>query len=76
MKDKNNQLRQPVDSGKNLAEFIKEKRQSKNISLERLSELTKIQVYHLESLESGQFDKLPPLVYRAGIFRRLLKILT
>ena len=59
----------------NFAEFIKDKRQSKNISLEKLSELTKIQVYHLEALESGQFEKLPPLVYRAGIFRRLLKFL-
>lgn len=67
IKDKNNP--------QNLAEFIKEKRQSKNISLERLSELTKIQVYHLEALESGQFEKLPPLVYRAGIFKRLSKFL-
>lgn len=67
VKDKNNP--------QNLAEFIKEKRISKNISLERLSELTKIQVYHLEALELGQFEKLPPLVYRAGIFKRLSKFL-
>lgn len=59
----------------NFAEFLKEKRQSKNISLEKLSELTKIQIYHLEALEAGQFEKLPPLVYRAGIFKRLSKFL-
>lgn len=60
---------------KNLAEFLKEKRQSKNLSLDKLSDLTKIQVYHLEALEAGQFEKLPPLVYRAGIFKRLSKFL-
>lgn len=60
---------------KNFADFIKEKRMNKNISLEKLSELTKIQVYHLEALELGQFEKLPPLVYRSGIFKRLAKFL-
>ena len=69
--DKNN----PSVSGQNFAEFIKEKRQSKNLSLEKLSELTKIQVYHLEALEAGQFEKLPPSIYRDGIFRRLSKFL-
>lgn len=63
------------NDAKNFADFIKEKRMSKNISLEKLSELTKIQVYHLEALELGQFEKLPPLVYRAGIFKRLAKFL-
>jgi cytoskeletal protein RodZ len=43
--------------------------------LDKLSDLTKIQVYHLEALEAGQFEKLPPLVYRAGIFKRLAKFL-
>jgi len=70
-KDKNN----PPVGGQNLAEFLKEKRQSKNFSLEKLSELTKIQLYHLEALEAGQFEKLPPSVYRAGIFKRLSKFL-
>lgn len=60
---------------KDLSEFLKEKRQSKNFSLEKLSELTKIQLYHLEALEAGQFEKLPPSVYRDGIFKRLSKFL-
>ena len=50
------------ENKKNLAEFLKEKRQGKNLSLDKLSDLTKIQVYHLEALEAGQFEKLPPLV--------------
>ena len=64
MKDKNN-----------FTEFLKEKRQGKNISLEKLSEITKIQLYHLEALEAGHFEKLPPSVYRAGIFKRMAKFL-
>ncbi len=63
------------ENEKNLSEFLKEKRQSKNLSLEKLSELTKIQLYHLEALEAGQFEKLPPSIYREGILKRLSKIL-
>ena len=63
------------ENKKNLAEFLKEKRQDKNLSLEKLSDLTKIQVYHLEALEAGRFEKLPPSIYRTGIFNRLAKFL-
>ncbi|MBI4920099.1 helix-turn-helix domain-containing protein [Candidatus Azambacteria bacterium] len=63
------------ENKKKLPEFLKEKRQAKNLSLDKLSELTKIQVYHLEALEAGRFDKLPPAVYRAGLFKRLSKFL-
>lgn len=58
-----------------LAEFLKGKRQEKNLTLEHLSDLTKIQLYHLEALEMGQFEKLPPSIYRDGIFKRLSKFL-
>ncbi|KKS44525.1 MAG: hypothetical protein UV48_C0019G0012 [Candidatus Azambacteria bacterium GW2011_GWA2_42_9] len=60
---------------KNIAEFLKDKRREKNLSLEKLSDLSKIQVYHLEALEAGQFEKLPPSIYRAGIFKRIAKFL-
>lgn len=65
----------PNKNKKNLSEFLRELRQSKNFSLEKLSELTKIQIYHLKALEAGQFEKLPPSVYRDGIFKRLSKFL-
>ena len=58
-----------------LAEFLKQRRHAKGYSLDRLSELTKIQAYHLKALEEGRVDALPPLVYRAGIFKRLAKFL-
>lgn len=63
------------DDKKTLAELLKEARQEKNLSLGRLSELTKIQIYYLEALEAGQFEKLPPAIYRVGIFKRLAKFL-
>lgn len=63
------------ENKKSLAEFLKEKRRNKNLSLGKLSDLTKIQLYHLEALEAGQFEKLPPSIYRAGIFMRLAKFL-
>lgn len=64
-----------IDDKKTLSEFLKEKRQDKNFSLEKLSDITKIQIFNLEALENGQFEKLPPLVYREGIFKRLAKFL-
>src|SRR3990167_10653670 len=67
-------LKTPVQKT-GLAEFLKRKRQEKNLTLDRLSELTKIQLYHLEALEAGQFEKLPPSIYREGIFKRLSKFL-
>lgn len=60
---------------KDFSEFLRELRQNKNFSLEKLSELTKIQLYHLEALETGQFEKLPPSIYREGILKRLSKFL-
>lgn len=58
-----------------LAEFLKWRRQEKNLTLEHLSDLTKIQIYQLEAMEAGKFEKLPPSVYRDGIFKRLSKFL-
>lgn len=64
-----------ISDEQDLAKLLKESRQNKNLSLEKLSDLTKIQIYHLEALESGQFEKLPPMIYRDGILKRLAKFL-
>ena len=74
-KMKSEDKKNPPVGGQTLSEFLKEKRQSKNFSLEKLSDITKIQLFSLEALENGQFEKLPPLVYRTGIFKRLAKFL-
>ncbi|MDP2638949.1 MAG: helix-turn-helix domain-containing protein [Candidatus Azambacteria bacterium] len=72
---KSENKKNPPIGGQTLAEFLREKRQEKNLSIEKLSDLTKIQAYHLEALEAGQFEKLPPSIYRTGIFQRLTKYL-
>lgn len=74
-KSKNEEISETPIQKTGLAEFLKLKRQEKNLTLERLSDLTKIQLYHLEALEEGQFEKLPPSVYRDGILKRLSKFL-
>jgi len=74
-KMKSEDKKNPPVGGQALSEFLKEKRQDKNLSLEKLSDITKIQMFNLEALENGQFEKLPPSVYRTGIFKRLAKIL-
>lgn len=74
-KSKNEEILETPLQKTGLAEFLKGKRQEKNLTLERLSDLTKIQLYHLEALEAGQFEKLPPSVYCDGIFKRLSKFL-
>lgn len=63
------------ENKKNFSEIFKEKRQSKNLSLEKLSEITKIQLYYLEALETGHFEKLPSSIYRNGILKRISKFL-
>ena len=72
---KSEDKKNPPISGHALSAFLKEKRQSKNLSLEKLSDITKIQLFNLEALENGQFEKLPAAVYRGGIFKRLAKFL-
>jgi len=72
---KSEDKKNPPVGGQTLSGFLKERRQDKNLSLEKLSDITKIQLFNLEALENGQFEKLPPLVYRTGIFKRLAKFL-
>lgn len=74
-KSKNEEMSETPIQKMDLAEFLKLKRQEKNLTLERLSDLTKIQLYHLEAMEEGQFEKLPPSIYRDGILKRLSKFL-
>ncbi|MDO8504251.1 MAG: helix-turn-helix domain-containing protein [Candidatus Liptonbacteria bacterium] len=55
--------------------FFGERLRDKNISLERLSELSGISIKHLENLLSGNRGKLPPPPYLRGYFAKLGSIL-
>ncbi len=63
------------DGDNSLGRFLAEARKKNGLSLERLGELTKIPLSHLQSLEAEKYDDLPPAVYRLGFFVRLAKFL-
>jgi len=46
--------------------YFKKLRRSAGLSLDKLSEVSKIPKYHLERLEREEFEKLPPTVYVRG----------
>lgn len=52
-----------------LVELLKQARQEKEISLREISEETRIQLYYLEAIETGNFDKFPGEVYLKGALR-------
>lgn len=53
-----------------LGERLKQLRQKANLSLESLSEKTKIQTKYLKYLENEEFDKLPNPVYVKGFVQK------
>jgi len=53
-----------------LGEILKQLRQEANLSLEDLSEKTKIQAKYLGYLENEEFDKLPNPVYVKGFVQK------
>jgi len=55
-----------------LAEILKNERKEKNISLEEISEKTKISVKLLIALEKGEFEKIPGEFYLRGFIRNYL----
>jgi transcriptional regulator with XRE-family HTH domain len=62
-------LRKKINMG-SLGERLKQLRQEANLSLEDLSERTKIQAKYLGYLENEEFDKLPSPVYVKGFVRK------
>lgn len=58
-----------------LGKFLRASRKNKGLTQTRLSELTRIPLWHLQALEEGQYENLPPEVYLRGVFGRLAKFL-
>ena len=48
---------------------LKERRGQRGLSLEQISEVTRVRVKHLEALECGDFDALPQDVFVKGFLR-------
>jgi cytoskeleton protein RodZ len=58
-----------------LGQYLKEKRQGKNFSLEKLSQKTKISVNILKHLENNDFDHLPSAAYIKGFVKSYVRVL-
>ena len=50
--------------------ILKQAREEKDISLEEISEATKIQRRYLEDIENGEYQNLPPDIYTCGFIKR------
>ncbi|MBD2104198.1 RodZ family helix-turn-helix domain-containing protein [Leptolyngbya sp. FACHB-261] len=58
-----------------LGEQLREARLAQGLSLMMVHSRTLVPLYHLESLETGQVEKLPEVVYVRGFIRRIAPLL-
>lgn len=58
-----------------LGKFLRESRKNKGLTPARLSEISRIPLWHLKSIEEGNYGNLPPEVYLRGVFSRLARFL-
>ncbi len=52
-----------------LGEHLQRKREESGFSLQEISEKTRIRTYYLESIEKGEYHRLPCLPYNRGFVR-------
>ncbi|MBV8524146.1 MAG: helix-turn-helix domain-containing protein [Acetobacteraceae bacterium] len=55
-------------------EDLRRERESRGIALERITDITKISVRHLNALEQEQFEQLPGGVFNKGIMRSYARV--
>jgi len=69
-------MEQKIESAQDFpGEFLKEIREYKNLTIERLADLTKISKNYLRSIEDENFEILPATVYVRGFIFQYAKIL-
>lgn len=51
-------------------DFLRNKREEADLTLEKLESLTKINIKTLENLENEKFEKMPPKIYIKGIISK------
>jgi len=54
---------------------LRGERERREISIEKICEVTKISLRHVRALEAGEYNELPGGVFRKGIVRSYLKVL-
>ncbi|MDX1779111.1 MAG: helix-turn-helix domain-containing protein, partial [Thermodesulfobacteriota bacterium] len=52
-----------------LGDYLKNKREAQNITLEEASQVTRIRKTILEAVENNQFDLIPPKVFAQGFIK-------
>ena len=52
-----------------LGDYLKDKREAQNITLEEVAQATRIRKTILEALENNQFDRIPPKVFAQGFIK-------
>jgi len=52
-----------------LGEYLKSKREARNVTLEEIAEATKIRKAILEAIENNRQDLIPPRVFTQGFLR-------
>lgn len=57
----------------NVGEYLKKERETKNIPLDQIADITKISLRHLSAIEDGQFDLLPGKIYTKGFLKAYSK---
>jgi curved DNA-binding protein CbpA len=71
--------RQPIPEIDEKTEFtgslLKQVRQARGLTLERISEVTKINIFYLRALENEKFTDLPAEVYVRGYMRQITNLL-
>lgn len=64
-----------VESMKSFSDDLRRERERQGVSLETISQITKVFYRHLQELEAGDFGSLPGGVFRKGILRGYLSAL-
>ncbi len=56
--------------------FLREERETRNISLEEISNFTKIKEHYLKAIEEDRYELLPPALYVKGFLKGYARYLT
>ena len=58
-----------------IGQMLREKREELGLSYEKISDITRISIVHLKSMENGDFSNLPNLVFVKGFLKNYTRIL-
>jgi len=68
-------MAQENDKTISLGQYLLKKRQEKGLSLEKISQDTKILISYLKAIEEDKFDELPPPAYLKAIIKKYAQYL-